>query len=422
MAKSLGGLAALADYGSSMSEDSESESEVEVVAKFDIKKNHETIEIDDLSTSADESSDTEEVAKFDTLEKFIKNGLLNSIVKESVRRVEYAKSINYRNHETIEIDDSTSSSDESSDSDSSSDTDSDFLNLDEKDPTKLHVQEQPKRRKQPPTVRGELLLSDLPPIEDLQISVQEYECLKMGVIKEVVEEMVVVQADLNNPALDLDTVLFLEKGQRPLGKVFDVMGPVVQPFYCVRFNSKEHIQEKNIAKGAPVFYAPKTDHTAFVYLSELFKMKGSDASWENNHEPPPSHQDFSDDEQERNARKGKKRQFETPTMGPYGPVQERTYVPPTGQARSNNAFYRRERHYNPRNYGPITYNSVHTQHMQPQLHIRAPPQHMPPQLHNQPPPPHMPPNPNLNSSHTQQYNNPPPMYFPYPPPPPPPHM
>ena len=36
MAKSLGGLAALADYGSSMSEDSESESEVEVVAKFGI--------------------------------------------------------------------------------------------------------------------------------------------------------------------------------------------------------------------------------------------------------------------------------------------------------------------------------------------------------------------------------------------------
>ena len=66
MAKSLGGLAALADYGSSMSEDSESESEVE------------------------------EVAKFDNFEQFIKDGLLSSIVKESVRRVEYAKSINYR--------------------------------------------------------------------------------------------------------------------------------------------------------------------------------------------------------------------------------------------------------------------------------------------------------------------------------------
>merc|ERR550532_1794498 len=104
-------------------------------------------------------------------------------------------------------------------------------------------------------------------------------------------------------------------------------------------------------------------------------MKGSDASWENDNEPPPSHMDYSDDESERKERKSR-----------------RSYVPPTGQARSNNAFYRRERHYNPRNYGPMTYNSVHTLHIQP--------------------PPHMPPNPNLNSSHSQQYNNPPPMYFP----------
>ena len=163
-------------------------------------------------------------------------------------------------------------------------------------------------------------------------------------------------------------MLFLENGQRPLGKLFDVMGPVMHPFYCIRFNSKEHIKEKNIVKGAPVFYAPRTEHTSFVFLSELMKMKGrdlkknkyfiylifnfhfffhfflgSDASWENDNEPPPSHMDYSDDESERKSR--------------------RSYVPPTGRDRSNNAFYRRERHYNPRNYGPIQWNSVHTQHM-----------------------------------------------------------
>ena len=102
MANALGALASLADYGSSMSDDSESESEIQEVV-------------------------------YETFAQFIKDGILNSVVKESVRRVEYAKSINYRNHETIEIDDSTTSSDdESSDSDSdSSDTDSDFLNIDD---------------------------------------------------------------------------------------------------------------------------------------------------------------------------------------------------------------------------------------------------------------------------------------------------
>lgn len=316
MAKSLGALAALADYGSSSSEESEAEPEVQTFVN-------------------------------DTLDTFIKQGILNKIVNESVRRVEYAKSINYRIHETIEIDDSSSSDDESSESDSNSsgtDTDDDYLNLDGQDPTKLHNANPQRRRKPPPKVKGEMLLSELPPIEDLHISVPAYECIKIGHVKEVVEEMVVVQADANTAALNLDTVLFLENGQRPLGRIFDVMGPVMQPFYCVRFNSKEHIQEKNIAKGAPVFFAPRTEHTSFIFLAELMKLKGSDASWENDNEPPPSHMDFSDDESERKAKK-------------------RTYKPPTGQDRSNNAFYRRERHYNPHNYGPIQWNSVHTQHM-----------------------------------------------------------
>ena len=126
MATSLGALAALADYGSSSSEESESELEVQTFVN-------------------------------DTLDTFIKDGILSNIVKESVRRVEYAKSISYRNHEAIEIDDSSSDSsdDESSESDSDSNSsDSDYLNLDGQDPTKLHTVKPQQRRKQPPKVKG----------------------------------------------------------------------------------------------------------------------------------------------------------------------------------------------------------------------------------------------------------------------------
>jgi H/ACA ribonucleoprotein complex non-core subunit NAF1 len=38
-----------------------------------------------------------------------------------------------------------------------------------------------------------------------------------------------------------------------------------------------------------------------VYL--LHRMKGSDASWEDNNEPPPKCLDYSDDEEERRARR-----------------------------------------------------------------------------------------------------------------------
>lgn len=38
-----------------------------------------------------------------------------------------------------------------------------------------------------------------------------------------------------------------------------------------------------------------------MYL--LYRMKGSDASWEDNNEPPPKCLDYSDDEEERRARR-----------------------------------------------------------------------------------------------------------------------
>lgn len=81
----------------------------------------------------------------------------------------------------------------------------------------------------------------------------------------------VVQALKNTPALDLDSVLFLDKGQRTLGRIFDVIGPVCEPAYCVRFNSVEHIREKGIEKEMVVYCAPKTDHTSYVFLGELLK-------------------------------------------------------------------------------------------------------------------------------------------------------
>ena len=238
----------------------------------------------------------------------------------------------------------------------------------------------------PPKVKGELLPSDLPPIEDLHITVPEYECLEVGTVSSIVDQMVVVKSKPNTAALDLDSILFLDKGQKPLGKVFDVIGPVMQPFYCVGFNSNDHIREKNIEIGNPIFFAPRTEHTNFVFLAELMKMKGSDASWENDKEPPNSNVDFSDDEQERQARKAHKR----PAANDKNSDQSSVYVSPAPQIRDNNAFYRRERRYNPRNYGPIQWRSSHTQHLNNAYGIRPPPRPQGlggPPLYNYPPPP-----------------------------------
>ncbi|XP_055920066.1 H/ACA ribonucleoprotein complex non-core subunit NAF1 [Eupeodes corollae] len=165
------------------------------------------------------------------------------------------------------------------------------------------------RNKRQPKVKGELDLEDLPPIEDLHITVPEEECIELGKIQSIVDQLVLVNALPGTVPLDLETVLFRDKGNSVLGEVFDVLGQVSDPLYCVRFNSNKEINEKGIEVGQIVYVAPRTEHTQFVVLANLMKVRGSDASWENDVEPPPRFIDYSDDEEERSARRpNRKRQ------------------------------------------------------------------------------------------------------------------
>jgi H/ACA ribonucleoprotein complex non-core subunit NAF1 len=110
-------------------------------------------------------------------------------------------------------------------------------------------------------------------VEELDITVPEAEVVKIGVVSSCVEELVVIESMPGTPAIDLDSVLFVEAGRRALGRVFDVIGPVMRPFYCVRFNSAAHIKQAGVERGMDVFFAPRTEHTTFVFLEQLMKMK-----------------------------------------------------------------------------------------------------------------------------------------------------
>ncbi|KAL1447107.1 hypothetical protein MTO96_028660 [Rhipicephalus appendiculatus] len=124
-----------------------------------------------------------------------------------------------------------------------------------------------------------------------------------GRVKHAVDQLLVVESEPGQPVLDLDSVLFRADGTA-LGRVFDVLGPVSAPYYTVRFNTAQELAERALEPGEPVLYAPlHADVTQYVLESEVRKQRGSDASWENNNEPPPEHLDFSDDEQEREVRK-----------------------------------------------------------------------------------------------------------------------
>ncbi|XP_011140407.2 H/ACA ribonucleoprotein complex non-core subunit NAF1 isoform X2 [Harpegnathos saltator] len=187
---------------------------------------------------------------------------------------------------------STSTNTSSRDSSNSSDNDSD--NSDDNDDNKMKKRIKMNTLK-PVQIQSEL--NGLPPVEDLKISVSEVTCDLFGEIIGIVEELVIIKPRAEKPALREETVLFIEQGQKTLGKIFDIFGPVKEPHYTIRFNNVEHIQERQITVGTPVYYCPDSCYTFFVFLSELTKIKGSDANCDGGSDG--DHPDFSDDEEEK---------------------------------------------------------------------------------------------------------------------------
>ncbi|XP_017067885.1 H/ACA ribonucleoprotein complex non-core subunit NAF1 [Drosophila eugracilis] len=199
------------------------------------------------------------------------------------------------------------------------------------------------RRRQPPKVRGEMLLDELPPIHQLEITVPEDECVELGKVQSIVDQLVLVSVLPNSMLFDLDTVLFLDKGRKVLGQVFDVLGQVSDPLYCVRFNSNQQILDRGIQIGDVVYCAPKTEHTQFVILSKLMQVRGSDASWEHDVEPPPRYIDYSDDDEEREAKQEQRKRRQRDRTNSTDSVDTVTSVATTATEASSVAPTPRQR-------------------------------------------------------------------------------
>lgn len=80
-----------------------------------------------------------------------------------------------------------------------------------------------------------------------------------------------------------------------------MIGPVINPNYVVRFDSVEDMNKMQVHINCPVYYTERYQEpiTKYVFVNALRAQKGSDASWEDNNEPPPECIEYSDDETER---------------------------------------------------------------------------------------------------------------------------
>ncbi|NXX20036.1 NAF1 protein, partial [Podargus strigoides] len=156
--------------------------------------------------------------------------------------------------------------------------------------------------------KDELPIHELPVVEDLSIILPDDVELKLfGTVSSIIEQLVIIESLRGLPPVNEESIIFKEDRQAA-GKVFEIFGPVLHPFYVLRFNSCEHIKEKGINVQDSMYFAPSVeDFTQYIFAEKLKQEKGSDASWKNDEEPPPEALDFSDDEKEREAKQKKKK-------------------------------------------------------------------------------------------------------------------
>eukprot|EP00127_Corallochytrium_limacisporum_P001142 Clim_evm5s42 gene=Clim_evmTU5s42 len=163
-----------------------------------------------------------------------------------------------------------------------------------------------------PKSANEILPNELPPVDNLSLlQLRDIDHLiQMGTVQGQIDGFLVIEALPSVPALDVDSVLWFSD-RHPVGKVFETFGPVQKPNYSIRipFGGFERVGRDNDADGEEVkpgmkiFYAPTNrDFTLYVLVSQIAMIKGSDASWEHDEEPPAEVLDYSDDEEERMAK------------------------------------------------------------------------------------------------------------------------
>ncbi|KPP72010.1 hypothetical protein Z043_109025 [Scleropages formosus] len=203
-------------------------------------------------------------------------------------------------------DDSSSSEDSSSDSDSDSSSSSSSSSS---GPTAAVGEEDDDvvdgNNAAPVKTQGEILIEELPAVEDVVVYLPEHaEMQPIGIVSQIIDKLALFWIQIWGYKYYYRK--YLEQFTKINISVFEIFGPVPQPYYVLRFNSVEHMAGKGLALYEKVYFAPLLkDFTDYVFTDQLKMSKGSDASWKNDQEPPPEALDFSDDEQEKAARQKK---------------------------------------------------------------------------------------------------------------------
>lgn len=289
---------------------------------------------------------------------------------------------------------------EDSDSDSSSSSSSSSSSLSSPSAPVLEEDDDDEGFSQPAPIKtqDEVLLEELPAVEEVCVTLpEEAELQPLGTVSNIIQQLVIIQSLKDTPPLNESSIIF-KSDREAAGKVFEVFGPVSSPLYVLRFNSVDQIFSKGLKEGTTLYYAPAIkEYTGYILTQQLRLLKGSDASWKNDQEPPEEALDYSDDEKEQEAKRklknAKKKRDTSNTDNSTQKAHQQKYD---------------VRGFPPRHERP-SFQHQHSRqfrHTQPALgHTNIPPVFLPPPCPYPPPPPQFPP------SNFHFYPPPPPSFF-----------
>ncbi|XP_063331727.1 H/ACA ribonucleoprotein complex non-core subunit NAF1 [Pelmatolapia mariae] len=252
----------------------------------------------------------------------------------------------------------------------------------------------------PIKTRDEILLEELPAVEEVCITLpEEAELQPLGTVSNIIQQIVIIQSLKDTPPLNDGSIIF-KSDREAAAKVFEVFGPVSSPLYVLRFNSVDQIISKGLKEGTTLYYAPAIkEYTGYILTQQLRLLQGSDASWKNDQEPPEEALDYSDDEKEQEA----KRKLKNAKKKDTSHTDNRTQNPSQRQHKHDG------RGFPPRHTRPSFHHQYSFRQTEPPPgHTNFPPMFIPTPCPYPPPPHHFPP------SNFPLYPPPPPL----PPPPP----
>lgn len=89
-----------------------------------------------------------------------------------------------------------------------------------------------------------------------------------------------------------------------LSQIWETFGPTAQPFYRVQFSEAYPLDSEKVRIAREVYHVPT--RSKFISVSFLKQYRGSDASNAHDEEPAEEELEFSDDEAEREHKRGLK--------------------------------------------------------------------------------------------------------------------